>query len=1043
MEARIRGARGERAVVGFVIDRDPADRGHDRADRRRRGRLGQAVVRRIRAAENEARYLHGFIRAHRGVGKGGRDVRHIQRNPAAGGHADERRGRRAHSRLRGAVIGFIEADDTRHRQRGARDRGRRGGLRERVVGGLGARQRQTADRHRFVGAYRGIGKFSEHIRGDEAHRRDVGRLYAYQHGAARHHGRIRLPVEDLVYPRDARDRDRLRVDRGTQRRLPEAVVGAVVAAEGESRHLDRALGAHLAIVEERRRTRGIDVHHVGADFTGERGGGITHRRRPRAVVVPVAGRGSAHQERLALDGRLARRLDEGVVRGGAAGERQPRDRHGFVRRRRLVGKGRRRRGGIEGHNIAADEAHHRGRAVARARRQQAVVDFVRHGHAADLERFLGDVRRQARGLGQRVVRGVGADERQRRRHHEAVTCARLREGACGRASEAHRVASHHADQGRAGDGGRIGPIVGLILRRSPGDGEPFRRHREGAHDRRRRRVIGIARLARLHFDLARSGEREGRAPRDSRRTTDQFKGHGAARRRGRGREGDRRIAVGGVAERIEGHRLARAAHRKGSVHTRGRVVGAVTRLARPHHHFAGAGQGQRAAGDGRVAAHDGEAHWQAGRIRRRHEAHGRARGIERLIRRPRERNRLIRLRHFKVRARGARGVVVGVTRLRRDEFHGARAAAQTRQRGGTDHGAQAHARRTARIQTKGHRQARARRRRDVHRRERVERHTGGERRDRDRLARLRHHESLRRRAGVAPIVDRRRHGVAARIGGRRRARRIGRSTGARIGERHAEACGRRRHLHRPRRARVGLSEVAEGHRRRSRGDRQVRRRKCAEAVVRRREATGRRRDGIGAGDARLRRGHAELRRTRHQRRRVAADKAAQDRRECGVSLPEATAFRFGGHGQRFLRDRDFQGAFRRGRGVRFSDRQIGRKRAGLRRRAGDRTGARVDAEPRRQSRRTERRRRSVAGDLIAEGRAVGAARTRCTRDRQGDRRRHGYGGRGRARSDRGHRPHFDLVGHSGRQARDRQRRGRRRRAHRLPRRTVVETHFVV
>ena len=257
LEARIRGARGERAIVGFVIDRDPADRGHDRADRRRRGRLGQAVVRRIRAAENEARHLHRFIRAHRGVGKGGRDIRRIQGNPAAGGHADERRGRRAHSRRRGAVIGFFEADDPRHRQRGARDRGRRGRLRERVVDGLGARQRQTADRHRFVGAYFGIGKFSEHIRGDEAHRRDVDRLYAHQHGAARRHGRIRLLVEGLVYPRDARDRDRLLGDRGTQGRLPEVVVGAVGPRQEQSRHLDRAIDAHLAIVEERRRTVGI------------------------------------------------------------------------------------------------------------------------------------------------------------------------------------------------------------------------------------------------------------------------------------------------------------------------------------------------------------------------------------------------------------------------------------------------------------------------------------------------------------------------------------------------------------------------------------------------------------------------------------------------------------------------------------------------------------------------------------------------------------------------------------------------------------------
>ena len=656
-------------------------------------------------------------------------------------------------------------------------------------------------------------------------------------------------------------------------------------------------------------------------------------------------------------------MDESVVRGGTAGgESQTRDRHGFVRRRRLVGKGRRRRREIEGHDIAADEAHHRGRTEARVRRQQAVVNLVRHGHAADLERFLGDVRRQARGLGQRVVRRVGADERHHRRHHEAVARPRLREGAFGRASEAHRVARHHADQGRAGDGGRIGPVVGFVLRRGSRDREPFRRHREGAHDRRRRRVIGIARLARLHFDIARSGEREGRAPRESRRTTDQFKGHRAADWRGRGREGDRGIAVDRVTQRIEGHRLARAAHRKGLVHTRGRVVGAVARLARPHHHFAGPSQGQRAAGDGRIAAHDGEAHRQARRIRRRCEAQGRARGIERLIRRTREGNFLVRLRHFKVRTRGARGVVVRVTRLRRDEFHGARAAVQARQRGGTDRGAQAHGRRTARIQTKAHRQARTRTRRDGHVRERVERHAGGERRDRDRLARLRHHEGLRRRAGVAPIVHRRRHGVAARIGGRRCTRGIDRRTGARIGERHAEARGRRRHLHRPRRARVGLREVAEGHRRRLRGDRQIRRRKRAEAVVRRREAAGRRRDRIGAGGARRRRGHAELRRTRHHRHRIGADEAAHARRKRRVFLPVATAFRVRHHGQRSLRDRDFQSAFRRGRGRRRPDRQIGRKRAGLRRRAGDRTGAWVDTEPRRQPRRTECRRCSIAGD---------------------------------------------------------------------------------
>ena len=262
LKARIRGARGERAVVGFVINGDPADGGHCRADRRCRGRLGQGVVRRIRATENEARDSHRLIRAPRGGGKGGRDVRRIQRNTAAGGHTGERRGHRADFRLRRAVIGFVVADDPRHRQRGARDRGRRRGLRERVVGSLSARQRETADRHRLVGAYRSIGKFTEHIRGDEAHRRDVGRLYAHQHGAARHHGRIRQLVEGLVWRRDARDRDRLRVDRGTQRRLTEIVVGAVGAREGETRHLDRAIDAHLAIVKERRRTRGIEVHHV-------------------------------------------------------------------------------------------------------------------------------------------------------------------------------------------------------------------------------------------------------------------------------------------------------------------------------------------------------------------------------------------------------------------------------------------------------------------------------------------------------------------------------------------------------------------------------------------------------------------------------------------------------------------------------------------------------------------------------------------------------------------------------------------------------------
>ena len=262
LEARIRGARGERAVVGFVINGDPADGGHCRADRRCRGRLGQSVVRRIRATEHEARDLHRFIRAHRGGGKGGRDVRRIQRHTAAGGHTGERRGIRADFRLRRAVIGFVVADDPRHRQRGTRDRGRRGGLRERVVGGLGARQRQAADRHRLVGAYRGITKFTEHIRGDEAHRRDVGCLHAHQHRAARHHGRIRLLVEGLVWRRDAGNRDRLRVDRGTQGRLTEIVVGAVAPREGETRHLDRALDAHFAIVKERRRTRGIEVHHV-------------------------------------------------------------------------------------------------------------------------------------------------------------------------------------------------------------------------------------------------------------------------------------------------------------------------------------------------------------------------------------------------------------------------------------------------------------------------------------------------------------------------------------------------------------------------------------------------------------------------------------------------------------------------------------------------------------------------------------------------------------------------------------------------------------
>ena len=262
LDPRIRGARGERAVVGFAIDRDPANRGHCRADRRRRGRLRQGVVRRIRATENEARDLHRFICAHRGGGKGGRDVRRIQRHPAAGGHTGERRGIRADFRLRRAVIGFVVADDPRHRQRGTRDRGRRGGLRDRVVGRLGAGQRQTADRHRLVGAHRSIGKFSEHVRRDEAHRRDVGCLHAHQHRAARHHGRIRLLVEGLVGRRDARDRDRLRVDRGTQRRLTEVVVGAVAPREGETRHLDRALDAHFAIVKERRRTRGIEVHQV-------------------------------------------------------------------------------------------------------------------------------------------------------------------------------------------------------------------------------------------------------------------------------------------------------------------------------------------------------------------------------------------------------------------------------------------------------------------------------------------------------------------------------------------------------------------------------------------------------------------------------------------------------------------------------------------------------------------------------------------------------------------------------------------------------------
>ena len=232
---------------------------------------------------------------------------------------------------------------------------------------------------------------------------------------------------------------------------------------------------------------GIEVDRITAEHAHERRARGVERGGGAGVVDLVRGRDARDRERGRGDVGRRRRLGQRVIAGLGAADGQTGHGHRDAGPHVLGGEGPGGTAGIEVDRIAAEHAHQRcARRVERGG-GAGVINLVRGGDARDRERGRSDVGRRRR-LGERVIAGLGAADRQTGHRHRDAGAHVLGGEGPGRAVgiEVDRIAAEHAHQRRVRgvEGGRGAGVVYLVRGRDARDRE------RGRGDVGRRRRLG-------------------------------------------------------------------------------------------------------------------------------------------------------------------------------------------------------------------------------------------------------------------------------------------------------------------------------------------------------------------------------------------------------------------------------------------------------------------------------------------------------------------------------------------------------------------------